>query len=1127
MIKPANKTLLLTQAVLASTLFLSPLGYATDFNAPGFPAQTTSGNGDVVNIQTLGSIVTNAAGVSAVTLDSVAVSGQVTIQPGNTVATGAIQVGAAAANGILVTQSNGVINIGGTVGANTSKIILDVGTVGDAIKINAGVDNTSITNAGTILGGTKSVIEIAGTNTKITNSAGGILQSGAGAVVAPTINVAVGATGLNLTNAGTIHQVKLDQQAILLKADFGTITNSGTITQSDGGAVSKAVIELDATVTAGSIVNQQLGTISQSGGGAIAAETILINATGGTVIVDNAGTISNAAAANATILVGAGANILSITNQATGVISNTADSAITLTGILGNTVTGLVNFGTISSTGADAIDFAAGTAKGGIYQNGGVITGDVRLASLDGGLKGNVFTMSGGLITGNVISSGNAGQSQTFALSGGIIAGNLDGTAGTLANTFNITGGAVTGDVHLGGVGDTVNLSGATTLNTITGGGGIDTINILPNASKLSFNLLDGKGGNDTLNINTTFSTSAVTVINSMDLINVNDAGTVFSLLNKITNMGVSLIINPGTTMVMAGSSVQGTAGAGATVDISGQLTVQGASNITLTGVNAQVINNGILELTRASNLTITGDRPNTFLNKVGGRLQTDLGIVTPGGLVSPGVMTLTDAAGPQVFGDLVAGSFVVPNVVGFVPNGTVVPLITATTPGDTITDLSTLINNSAIVNFVKAGNGTAAITLTANNNSFASFGGSANSGIAGFLDSIAGTTDPNFLALLTAFQQIPTAQGVIDAEQSLTPVGTNGSILMSSLTTMGAVFDAASDRSSELRGARHRHVRKHRHAAVETSPMVRVAQKDEGLSYGDPDGAGALWVRALGGHADQDSRDDFAGYDSDFAGAALGFDWGVNDCVTLGLAGSYAKTSISDDAVNPKDISVKSWQVTGYGWFEYVNGWYLDAMAAYGWNDYDSNRTISVNPNPAPGQLSFVTAAQGDFDGHQWGGQADLGWRMWSDNCSYFTPFARLRYISTDVDSYTESGADFLNLAVDGTDYHEFLGGLGFRLGTRIESGDVAWIPELTAMIGYDFDLDGSSITAAFPAFTGGASTFATNGMTPGRTIFDLGLGLSANMSERSTLTLKYNLELRDDYVGNAGYLQFYYLFS
>jgi outer membrane autotransporter protein len=169
-------------------------------------------------------------------------------------------------------------------------------------------------------------------------------------------------------------------------------------------------------------------------------------------------------------------------------------------------------------------------------------------------------------------------------------------------------------------------------------------------------------------------------------------------------------------------------------------------------------------------------------------------------------------------------------------------------------------------------------------------------------------------------------------------------------------------------------------------------------------------------------------------------------------------------------------------------------------------------------------TASQASFNGTQWGAQMDLGWALGDCESYYFAPFARLKYIHLNLDQYTQNGAGDIGLTVDNNHNQEFLGGIGFRLGSTCHTEDMLIVPELSALVAYDFKNDGEQSVAGF---IGGGPAFETNGIKPGRTIFDLGLGINAHFCNDSIFSLKYDLEVRSKFIENIFYVQYNYFWS
>lgn len=275
------------------------------------------------------------------------------------------------------------------------------------------------------------------------------------------------------------------------------------------------------------------------------------------------------------------------------------------------------------------------------------------------------------------------------------------------------------------------------------------------------------------------------------------------------------------------------------------------------------------------------------------------------------------------------------------------------------------------------------------------------------------------------------------------------------------------------------------------------------------------VWVKGLGASLNQAEQDDIPGYNTRGSGFALGADWNVLPCLRLGVAGGYTKVTVVDKhEFLPIDQAIESWQVAAYGKLELNNGIYIDAYIAGASQDWSLDRYIHI-------ENVLTTAAQADFRGRQFSAQGDFGWGVVNSSEYYFAPFVRLRYTHLDLNAFTETGAGFLNQSLPSRDLHEYQGGLGFKLKKEFQTGELLYVPEVSAIISYDFENEGlQTISRDLAADT----AYATYGIEPGVTMFDLGLGLNTFFQCNLVLSAKYHLTLRENFVGNMGSLQFIY---
>lgn len=1092
------KKTFLTEALLASSLFLTPL-YANTLIPPppvAFPVVTNGANNNTVEILFNGQVNATGSGQDAIWVNSgvgpgVTNGGNILVNAGNTQGVNAIvadtnKVGVFFKGfGVL---PNGTLTIQGGSGINTPF------AGSDAVVVdNQGVQ---ITNAGTIQASQSAIFITAnGLGTRVENQLGGVIQNVVGGLD-HTIFSQPGAAGasLILNNAGTISQSSAGFDTIQLQSVFGTMTNhAGGIIQNTGALLTNNAINIVNPSSNGDTINEKGGLIFATGLG----QTIVAGGDLGTI--NNAGSLRNLGTGSVIAL-----NKLNANNTVDGIInsgeifSNNPALAAIVNLNHGTTIThNLVNTGTINcaTAGNAAIDFQTKITHTAVIQNDGVISGNIFLAQDDATLGSKVFTMNGGVIAGNVVGATFAGN--IFTVNDGTLSGQLIGNGGA-ANTFDLSGGQIAGPIFLGNFGDTVNLTGTDT-TLIIGGTGNDEFNVTGG----SFTSLEGGAGLNKLHINKTFTTDGA--INNVQIIDINNAKTTFTTNGPITNMNTSFTINALTTWV-PNNLVQGQG------DIlnNGKVIVKGSPLIDLSPGIGSFIHSGLLVLKPDGLLTIQGN-PTTavvFESQPKAVITPQIaGLKVPGDVIRHGELVVNSALPNSVLLD--SGSFIAPSFTGFLPQGTLINVITEVGSG-TISDNAMLRQPlSTVIAFRKIDNpsiNTTQVQLEVLRNSYSNLSETGiTAGVANTLDGLAQGNGPNNPALLNLLGQLDSLTSRPDVEsamRSLVPPFNYG-LIAGSFLGMKNTFESVQLRIEDL------YARKILWLDQNVAPA-------NGFNFGDPADGYSGWVKILGAYLDQRERDYVEGYRAKGVGMAFGADWGVNNCTTFGLAGSFTRVNVDDKDLNPKNQSIRSWQGTAYGWWEFCDGWYLDAMLGIASNRYKLDRHIHVN------QIEAI--ANANFRSKQYGAQLDLGWSYANEEIYYLVPFARLRYIRLNLGNYQEYGVGDLNLIVQNKNVSEFLGGLGFRTGTIIDNGEVSYVPEVTVLLGYDFENQGQQTVAGF---FGGGTAFTTNGIKPGRGVVDIALGLNVHFMPDSIFAVKYNLEARKEFCGNALYFQYNYLWD
>ena len=117
------------------------------------------------------------------------------------------------------------------------------------------------------------------------------------------------------------------------------------------------------------------------------------------------------------------------------------------------------------------------------------------------------------------------------------------------------------------------------------------------------------------------------------------------------------------------------------------------------------------------------------------------------------------------------------------------------------------------------------------------------------------------------------------------------------------------------------------------------VAATKQGMSSGDnPFTKVAVWVQGLFNKAKLDDTSKSKGFDSKTYGTALGVESKISDDVKMGVGYAYSKTDIDGFM---RDTDVKTHTAILYGEYKPKN-WYVNAIASYGWSDYDEKKNVA-----------------------------------------------------------------------------------------------------------------------------------------------------------------------------------------
>jgi len=1066
---------------------------------------------------------------SAVSNDSLAATGTFNLLGGTSTITGT--VGAAGA-GAISTVSAGVN--GSTSSFSASVFATNFNLAGSGtVNLNgtSTITTTTIAAAG--------VLNL-GTNADLT---GAVVMNGAGSITLANTADISGAITTSVDNQGTLTLSGASTLGGAIGANgfsLGDVNAGASGTSTFNGDIFATNLDITGTGTVN--IDSLTGNLRYQGDGFVSIDTgeditgIVSNSTG---VV--AGTLTLEGATNVSLQVG-GAGVLSLLDVNAGASGTSTFSGDIFATNLDITGTGTVNIdsltGNLRYQGAGFVSIDTGEDITGIVSNStGVVAGTLTLEGAT-----NVSLQVGGAGVLSLLDV-NAGASGTSTFSGDIFATNLDITGTGRANIA-----ALTGNLRYQGDGvvsvDTLKSITGTVTTTTTGTGKLILEGTSTVAGQVGTNALRLKEIEMDLALATaTFSSDVFAVTTTVaNTVTANFNGNVTSNIN-FTAAG---FVNLAASKTITGTVTTAVDGAG-TLNFAGTSTTGGNIGVATTGdLLAVNVNGGTLSLAHnivaitttinnAAHLAPTADRTVTGNLTMAGTSALDLGAntltVNGAGVYTQGANTTLNLSinSVSVFGRIMAlennaavsalSTINLTILDSYIPSGSAFKIIDSA-GGAGVFVPGTITDNSYTLNFTGAGAG-GDLTLTAlRANPYATASTDANNSAVGQALEEAGqtSTDSDMQHVLSVLDNLSSAKEVSDALETMHPDVSSGAL--QGTGALNNQFHAAiGNRLSYTRGG--------------------FSGQQTGIASGDMFQGAGMWMQGLGSHSKQGARNGIEGYDANAFGTTVGFDKALGNHFRAGIAAGYGHAAVDSHTPGNPNTTVNSFQGTLYGSYESARFldarkkretmeanapsqearlWYMDGVLSFMQSKYDSKREITFGEE--------ARIARADHYGQEISTKFETGYAFTFEKTKALevTPFASLGYNYLRMNQYKETGADSLNLNVQGEGFHQLQQGLGLKLGYPIVFKKAGtFIPSIKTSYLYDYISSRFDTTASFQ---GGGSAFKTSGAEPARNAFVLGTELAFLNRGHLTITGNFDLELRDTYESYTYYLTLRYDF-
>ena len=289
-------------------------------------------------------------------------------------------------------------------------------------------------------------------------------------------------------------------------------------------------------------------------------------------------------------------------------------------------------------------------------------------------------------------------------------------------------------------------------------------------------------------------------------------------------------------------------------------------------------------------------------------------------------------------------------------------------------------------------------------------------------------------------------------------------------------------------------------------SHLDDVSKKNQyGLSSGDAVDGVSVWAKAFGNHAKVDNTSKAYGFKSDGYGATLGIEKQLDNAFKVGLGYSYFYNDV-DGFMRDSNVNTH----TGFVYGEYrPNNWYTNAIASYGYSEYDENKHVAGD----------VYKAKYDVDNI--GAQVMTGYNASVAKVDV-TPEAGLRYNNIHRDNYVDSAGQ----AVKAETMDVMTAVAGLKVGKDLVScfglHEVYWRPEARLAATYDLISDKENAVVSLSNGSG----YVVKGQRLNRFGVETGAGVTFYLSPDVESSVGYEGKFRKDYQDHTGYVSAKYKF-
>lgn len=313
-----------------------------------------------------------------------------------------------------------------------------------------------------------------------------------------------------------------------------------------------------------------------------------------------------------------------------------------------------------------------------------------------------------------------------------------------------------------------------------------------------------------------------------------------------------------------------------------------------------------------------------------------------------------------------------------------------------------------------------------------------------------------------------------------------------------------------------------HTNAGIASLVGARLAQVDDQqkpVCSGSDDVAGesmGAWAMPYYNQAVQKGEGSVIGYKTKSAGGILGFDALANENLMIGAAVSIVRTDMKykDYKIGEK-TNINTVMLSIYGSQQLDKNFFVQGLVSLG-----SKKIKNSDPRKVPTSrnASGQQIAKASYDSMSYGGQVLFGYNAKMSDSMSLIPMAGIRYTGSSDEGYKETGTDNVNKVFAKKTNNKVEAVLGTRFAVSVDTSGIIVMPEAHAFVSQKLFGSSGKVSAKLDGMT---SSFATRSDKEAKTLFNLGLGVTAKAGNME-YGAGYDAYLASSkYVGHQGTLK------